>query len=81
MAFGCDAGRGKTALINGFNEPIVCDRHFAFDDDSEIEILEWIQSQAEKYELVTQTDLRNYCEVKYSRSISRGWIDSFILRH
>jgi hypothetical protein len=80
-AFGCDAGRVKAALANGLNESKVSDCHFAFDDDSEIEILEWIQSQAEKYESVTRTDIRHYCEAKYSRSISRGWIDSLILRN
>jgi hypothetical protein len=63
------------------NEPKVRDRHFAFDDDSEIAILEWLQNQAEKYKSVTRTDLRHYCEAKYSHSTSRGWIDSFILRH
>jgi hypothetical protein len=80
-AFGCDAGRVKAALANGLNEPKVRGCHFVFDDDSEIEILEWIQSQAEKYEPVTRTDLRHYCEAKYSRSISQRWIEYFILLH
>jgi hypothetical protein len=39
-AFGCDGGRVKAALDKGLNDPKVCGRHFAFDDDSEIEILE-----------------------------------------
>jgi hypothetical protein len=30
---------------------------------------------------VTRTDIWHYCKVKYSRSIYRGWVDSFILRH
>jgi hypothetical protein len=80
-AFGCDIQRVKAALENGLNEPKVRGRHFAFDDDSEVQILEWIQGQAEKCEPVTRTDLKHHCEVKYSRSISRGWVDSFILRH
>jgi hypothetical protein len=44
------------------NEPKVCDHHFAFDDDSENKMLEWIQSQAEKSEPVTRTNLRHYCK-------------------
>jgi hypothetical protein len=56
-------------------------RHFAFDDESEIQILESIRSQAEKCPPMTRTDLRYDCEVKYSCSISRGLADSFILRH
>jgi hypothetical protein len=79
--FGCDAGRVKAALANGLNEPKLRGRHFAFSDDSETEILEYLQSQPEKYEPITRTDLRHSCEAKYSRSISRGWIDSFILSH
>jgi hypothetical protein len=47
--FGCDAARVKADLDNELNDPKVRGRHFAFDDDSEIEILEWIQTQAEKY--------------------------------
>jgi hypothetical protein len=38
--FGCDGGRVKAALDNGLNDPKVRGRRFAFDDDSEIEILE-----------------------------------------
>jgi hypothetical protein len=41
-AFGCDAGRAKEAFDNRLNDPKVRGRRFAFDDDSEIEILEWI---------------------------------------
>jgi hypothetical protein len=55
--------------------------HFGVDDDSEIEMLEWVQTQAEKHVPITRTDLRNYFEVKYSLSISRGLVRSFILRH
>jgi hypothetical protein len=30
---------------------------------------------------MTRTDLQHDYEVKYSWSISRGWVDSFILSH
>jgi hypothetical protein len=42
--------------------------------------LECIEAQAEKYDPVTRTHLRHYCQAKYSISISQGWVDSFILR-
>jgi hypothetical protein len=71
-AFGCSLTRVKAALDNGLNDPKLRGRHFAFDDDSEVEILDWIQRQAEKSALVTRTDLKHYCEATYSRSISRG---------
>jgi hypothetical protein len=56
-------------------------RHSAFDDDSEGEILTWIEAQVEKPRPVTRTDFRYYCQTKYSRLVTRGWVDSFILRH
>jgi hypothetical protein len=54
---------------------------FATDENSEAEILEWTDAQAEKCNPITYTDIRHYCEVKYSISISRGWVGSFILRY
>jgi hypothetical protein len=79
-AFGCDAGWVKAALEKALNEPKARGRDFAFDDQSEIQILEWIRSQADKCAPATRTDLRRHCKVKYSHSISRGWVYSFILR-
>jgi hypothetical protein len=80
-AFDCHAVRVKSALVNGFEEPKSCGQHFAFDDDSEEEILIWIEERAEKSRPVTRTDILHYCEMKYSGSVTRGWVNSFILRH
>jgi hypothetical protein len=60
--------------------PKVRGRHFPIDQGSEAGIVEWIESQADKRDHVTRADLRHYCQAKYSVSISRGWVDSFILR-
>jgi hypothetical protein len=46
-------------------------RHFAFDDDSEDEILEWIEAQAKNCKSITRADLRHYCKAKYSRLTSQ----------
>jgi hypothetical protein len=46
-AFECDAARVNAALKSGFDDPQGRGRHSALDDASEIEILEWIQKQAE----------------------------------
>jgi hypothetical protein len=56
-------------------------RHPATDEGLEAEILEWIEAQAEKYNPATRTDLHQRYQAKYSVAISRGWVDSFILRH
>jgi hypothetical protein len=80
-AFGCDGGRVEAILHNGSNDSKAHDRHFVFNDDSEIEILEWVQTQAEKYAPITRTEVQPDWKVKYSRSVSRERIDSFIVRH
>jgi hypothetical protein len=78
--FDCHATRVKAALANGFEGPKSRGRHLAFDEDSEQEILSWIEERAEKFRPVTRTEILHYCEVKYSRSVTRGWVDSFVLR-
>jgi hypothetical protein len=80
-AFKYHLARVKAALTSGSEEPKSRGRHSAFDDDSESEILTWIEAQAEKFKPMTCTDLGNYCQTKYSHSVTRGWVDSFILRH
>jgi hypothetical protein len=55
--------------------------HSPLDDASEIEILEWIQKQEEKFNPVTRTNILHDFQAKHSCSISRGWVNSFILRH
>jgi hypothetical protein len=71
----------KTTLTNGLDDPQGRGRHPALDDASEIEIVEWIQNQAEKFNPVTRTDLLHHCHFKYFRFISRRWVNYFILRH
>jgi hypothetical protein len=80
-AFGYSPFRVKAELANGLEPPKVRVPHPVIDEGSEAEILEWIESQAEKCNPATRTDLRQHCQAKYSPAISRGWVDSFILRH
>jgi hypothetical protein len=70
----------REALTHGLEQPKVRESHLAIDDGSEAGILEWIEAQPEKCNPVTRTDLRHYCQTKYPVSISRGSVDSFILR-
>jgi hypothetical protein len=77
----CQPTRIKAALDNRLEALKVRGRHMAVDENSEAEILEWINAQAEKCNPITRTDLWHYCEVKYFISISRGLVDLFILHH
>jgi hypothetical protein len=80
-ALECHPARGQAALANGFEQPKSLCRHSAFDGESEGEILTWIKAQAEKSRPVTRIDLRYYCQAKYSRPVTQGRVESFILRH
>jgi hypothetical protein len=71
----------NAAFANGLEPPKVDGRYPAIDEGPEVEILKWIEAQAEKCKIATRTDLRQHCQAKYSVAISRGRIDSFILRH
>jgi hypothetical protein len=59
-AFECDAARVKAILKNGLENSHGRGPHPAFDDASEIEILEWIENQAEKSNSVRQRDLLHH---------------------
>jgi transposase len=71
----------NAALENGLDDPQGSGRHSAFDDASEVEILEWVRNQSEKFNPITRTDVLQYYQAKYSSSISREWVNSFVLRH
>jgi hypothetical protein len=80
-AFECHPARVKAALANGYEKPKSRGPDSAFDDDSENGILTSIEVQAKESRPVTRTDLQNYCQTKYPRPVTRGWVDSFILHH
>jgi hypothetical protein len=79
--FEYDAAKVKASLTNGLDDSQGRGRHSVLDDVSEIEILEWIQRQIEKFNPIRRTDLLHDCQSKYSYSISRGWVNSFISRY
>jgi hypothetical protein len=68
--FGRQPIRVKIVLDNGLDAPKVRDRHMAVDENSEAEILERINSRAEKCNPIPLTEFWHYCEVKCSISIS-----------
>jgi hypothetical protein len=70
-AFECDAVMVKAALKNGLNDSQGRGRHSAFDNASEIEILEWVQNQAERLNPITRIDLLHYYLAQYSSFASR----------
>jgi hypothetical protein len=80
-AFNCSDYAVRRALDNGFDDPKSRGRQLALDAISDANSLEWIKKNAEKNPAVTRTDIKNYCFKVYPFQASRGWVDSFILRH
>jgi hypothetical protein len=49
--------------------------------ESDANILAWITGKAETDGGVTRTDIKNSCREVCKIELTRGWADSFILRH
>jgi hypothetical protein len=77
----CSRSAVQSALPNGLSPPKSLGRHLAVGAESDANILTWIMKQAEKNAEVTRSDIKNYCHEVCRLEVSRGWVDSFILRH
>jgi hypothetical protein len=80
-AFNCFRSAVQSVLANRLSPPKSRGRHLAVDAESDGNILAWIQKWAEKNAVLTRTDIKNYCHEVCRLEVSRGWVDSFILRH
>jgi hypothetical protein len=81
IAFNYPRAAVKRVLKSGLKPLKQRDRHNALLDDSEADILAWIQHQAEKSQPSTRTDILHYCSGKFGKAVTRGWVDSFLIRH
>jgi hypothetical protein len=81
IAFNCPRAAGKRALKNRLIPPKQRGRHTALPEDSEADILAWFQHQAEKSQPSTRTYILHYCSGKFGEAVTRGWMDSFLIRH
>jgi hypothetical protein len=80
-AFNCSCSAVHAALANGLSPPKSRGRHLVVDAESDANILAWIEKPGEKNAAVTRTDIKNDCHEVCRLEVSRGWVDSFILRH
>jgi hypothetical protein len=76
-AFACSRATVQRALRSGWDAPKPRGRHTALSADAEADILGWIRKNYEKSNPVTRTEIRHYCETKYTVPITCGWVDSF----
>jgi transposase len=80
-AFDCTRSSLQWALAHGWQPPGERGKHFALDADHEQQILNWIQQKAEQSTPVEKTEIKNYCTTQVKVLLTRGWVNSFVLRH
>jgi hypothetical protein len=44
-------------------------------------MLDWIRQSAEQDTPLTKEEIKNYCTTQFRISMTRGWLNSFVLRH
>jgi hypothetical protein len=56
-------------------------KHTALDDHRERQILDWVRQNAEQETPVTKGEIKEYFTTRFQIPITRGWVNSFVLRH
>jgi hypothetical protein len=56
-------------------------KHSALGASREQQILDWIEQKAEQSTPVGKTEIKDYCTTQLIVLITRGWVNSFVLRH
>jgi hypothetical protein len=57
------------------------EKHTALDQGHEWQTLEWTQQNAKRNTPVIRKEIKDYYASQFHAPISRGWVNSFILRH
>jgi hypothetical protein len=76
IAFNFPPTTMKRTLKNGLKPPKQCDRHNALPEDSQPDILAWIQHQAEKSQPSTRTNILHYCSSNFGKGVTREPVGS-----
>jgi hypothetical protein len=71
-AFECPRIRVTSALESDLEPPGNRGKHPAFDHDRELQILDWIQENAEHSMTFTKTKITDYCTRQFQVTITRG---------
>jgi hypothetical protein len=71
----------QSALAHGLEPPGERGKHPALEADREQQILDWIQQKAEQSTPIGKTEIKDYCTTQLKVPITRGWLNSFVLRH
>jgi hypothetical protein len=73
--------RLKSALEHGLDPLGHQGKHTAAEQDRDSQILDWIKRNAEGGTAVTRREITDYCTGQFQVPITRGWVNSFVLRY
>jgi hypothetical protein len=71
----------KHAQLRGYDNPPARGRHHELAADAEQQLVDWITAKAANNVAVNRSELLHYCNKRFGKSITRGWVDSFLRRH
>jgi transposase len=71
----------KRTQLRGYDDPPARGRHHELSADAEQQLLAWITAKAANKVAVNRTELLQECNERFGKSITRGWVDSFLTRH
>jgi hypothetical protein len=80
-AFNVSQSAVTRAKLRGYEDPPARGQHHEFSPDREAEIVEWLATKAANKTAVNRIELLNECIESFGKSITRGWVDSFLIRH
>jgi hypothetical protein len=80
-AFGISHSAIARAKLRGYEDPPGRGRHYALETGVEQELIDWIANKAGNNTAVNKTELLHECNERFGKTITRGWVDSFIKRH
>jgi hypothetical protein len=79
--FEADHSVVKRAQLRDYTDSPARGRHNELAPESEQAILQWIAKNASDNKAVNRTKLLNHCIEQFGKHITRGWVDSFLIRH
>jgi hypothetical protein len=68
-----------SALEHGLNPARHRGKRTALDQDREQQMLDWINQSSEGNTPVTKKEIKNHCTSLFQDTITRGWVNSFVL--
>lgn len=80
-AFGISHPAVTRAQLRGYEDPPATGRHHELAPPEELDLIDWITRKALNHVAVNKTELLHECNERFGRTITRGWVNSFVRRH